>query len=60
MEAYVSDKCILCGLCVDTCPEVFGLGETIAEVLVEKVPREKEQSCRNAARECPTGAIELG
>ena len=60
MEAFVSDKCILCGLCIDKCPEVFVLGETIAEVLVEKVPREQEQSCREAATVCPTGAIELG
>ena len=57
MNVTVTDDCIACGLCCDTCPEVFEMGEELAEVLVDEVPEEAEDSCRLAAEECPTEAI---
>ncbi len=57
MKAEVTDDCIACGLCVDTCPEVFDMGEELADVLVEEVPQEAEKACRQAADECPVEAI---
>ena len=40
MKVKVEDTCTACGLCVDTCPEVFELGDEFAEVLVDEVPAE--------------------
>lgn len=51
------DRCIGCGACVGTCPEVFGFRENAAEVI--KQPTEEEMnSAINALGGCPTGAIE--
>ena len=57
MKVTVTDDCIACGLCCDTCPEVFEMGEELAVVLVDVVPGEAEDSCRQAAEDCPTEAI---
>lgn len=57
MKARVEDSCTACGLCIDTCPEVFTMGDNIAEVLVSKVPAEFEDAVQQAADECPVEAI---
>jgi ferredoxin len=44
-------------MCVDTCPEVFELGDEYAEVLVQEVPAEHESAVQQAADECPVEAI---
>jgi len=59
MEVYINSGCILCGLCEDTCPEVFRLGEETAEVIAEEILPEYEAACREAAETCPTDAIEI-
>ena len=59
MKAEVTADCIACGLCVDTCPEVFDMGEEIAEVIVEEVPEGVEGTCKQATDECPVEAIIL-
>ena len=53
------DLCTACGLCVDTCPEVFDLGDDddVAQVKVDVVPEEFEELCEQAADECPSEAI---
>ena len=57
MKVTVTDDCIACGLCVDTCPEVFEMGDQLAEVTVEEVPEEAEEACRQAVEDCPAEAI---
>ncbi len=57
MKATVTDDCTACGLCVDTCPEVFEMGDTKAEVKVDVVPAEAEDACRDSAEGCPVNAI---
>ncbi len=57
MKVRVEDTCTACGLCTDTCPEVFQMGEEIAEVVVDTVPPEHEESAQQAADECPVEAI---
>ena len=48
------------GLCVETCSAVFEIdSEGISTVIVDKVPTEFEQSCREAADNCPTNAISI-
>lgn len=59
MKYRVSDECIGCGLCVDTCPEVFSMSdEGTAQAIEEDVPAEAEASAEDAMSGCPVGAIE--
>jgi ferredoxin len=51
------ELCSACGVCEETCPEVFEQEDEIAKVKVDVVPPEAEESCREAAEECPTEAI---
>ena len=57
MKVRIEDSCTACGLCVDTCPEVFEMGDEIAEVIVGNVPPELEDTVQQAADECPVEAI---
>lgn len=59
MKAAVDQEdCLGCGVCVDVCPEVFEMGrDDKAEVIVEVVPLEAEDRCREAAEMCPEEAI---
>jgi ferredoxin len=57
MNVRIEDSCTACGLCVDTCPEVFEIGDQLAEVIVEQVPPELEDTVQQAPDECPVEAI---
>jgi len=57
MNVRIEDSCTACGLCVDTCPEVFEMGDAIAEIIVDIVPAELEDTAQQAADECPVEAI---
>jgi len=57
MKVRIEDSCTACGLCVDTCPEVFQMGDEIAEVIIDNVPPELEDTAQQATDECPVEAI---
>ena len=57
MIVRIEDICTACGLCVDTCPEVFDMGDEMAIVIVDEVPAEYEETAQQAADECPVEAI---
>jgi ferredoxin len=57
MKVAVTEDCIACGLCVDTCPEVFEMGDQYAQLTVDAVPEEHQEAVRQAAEECPVEAI---
>jgi len=57
MKVTIEDTCTACGLCVDTCPEVFEMGDEIVEVLADEVPEQFEEAVQQAAEECPVEAI---
>jgi len=58
MKAKVDqDTCTGCGLCVDTCPEVFEMGDDTAKVIADPVPAAAVESCKEAAADCPVEAI---
>ncbi len=57
MKVRIEDTCTACGLCVDTCPEVFEMGDEMAQVKVGEVPGEHEDAIQQAADECPVEAI---
>lgn len=50
--------CISCGLCAQTCPEVFRMAEDgVAEVYQEDVPKELEEKAIEAQNGCPVSVI---
>jgi ferredoxin len=59
MRAIVDrDLCIGCGLCADTCPEVFViLDDGYAHALGETVDPEQYDCVQEAAEICPVEAI---
>ncbi|RPF42336.1 ferredoxin [Hydrogenoanaerobacterium saccharovorans] len=59
MKAMIDrDGCIGCGLCADTCPEVFQMADDgLAEVYVAEVPEEVEDSAVEAQEGCPVSVI---
>jgi ferredoxin len=57
MKAYVDPTlCTACGLCVDTCPDVFEMDD-VAVVIVETIPPDLEQCVIEAIESCPVEAI---
>ena len=56
MKVKIEDTCTACGLCVETCPEVFKMGPDIAQVIDEDMPPEFEDAVQQAADECPVEA----
>lgn len=59
MRAYVDkDGCISCGLCVETCPEVFQFDEDgLADVISDPVPKECEDCAVESQENCPVSVI---
>ncbi|WP_312643423.1 ferredoxin [Hydrogenoanaerobacterium sp.] len=59
MKAMIDrDGCIGCGLCADTCPEVFQMADDgLAEVIVPEVPEDVEDSAVEAQEGCPVSVI---
>jgi len=51
------DLCTGCGICEDTCPEVFEIKDGVSTVKVSKVPDDLVESCKEAADSCPVEAI---
>jgi len=52
-----ADACIGCGLCVNTCPEVYQMEEDKAIIFANPVPQDFEDTCKKAVEECPVTAI---
>ena len=57
IKARVTEDCIACGRCIDICPEVFEMGEAIAQAKMDPIPEEFEAATQEAADECPVSAI---
>lgn len=59
MKAYLDrEGCISCGLCAETCPEVFRMADDgIAEVYIDEVPTEVEDTAVEAQDGCPVSVI---
>ena len=51
------DLCTACGLCTDDVPDVFTMGEEVAEVAKADVPSDLEDAVQTAVDSCPSEAI---
>ena len=52
------DACIGCGVCTCICDAVFAFGEDgKAEAIIDEVPADLEDSCKEALNSCPAQAI---
>ncbi len=59
MKFKINDSCIGCGLCADTCPEIFQLNEDeLAQASEEEVEPPLLDSAIEAMENCPVSAIE--
>jgi ferredoxin len=60
MKATIDrDGCIGCGLCEQTCPEVFEIADDgLAEVIADPTP-ENEAEAREAEDGCPVSVITI-
>ncbi len=55
----IDELCTGCGLCIDTCADLFDMEESTVTVKMEVVPSEQENCCREAAENCPMEAIKI-
>ena len=53
------EACIGCGLCAETCSEVFEMKDDKAVAKMDEVPDNLADACREAAEECPVEAIQV-
>lgn len=54
----IDDRCISCGQCEATCPEVFQINDDgVASVIVDKIEENLVDDTKRAAGGCPTDAI---
>lgn len=52
--------CIGCGLCTQTCPNVFRMADDgIAEVYIDTISPEAEGSALEAQTDCPVSVIKV-
>ena len=54
-----AELCTACGLCEDSVPDVFQMGDDVAEVKSADVPAELESAVQEATDDCPVEAIIL-
>ena len=60
MKAVVDkDLCTGCELCAQTCEDVFKMDDGVAVAAVDPVPADFEDSCQQAADDCPVEAIKI-
>ena len=59
MQVRVDDSlCTSCEVCVDTCPDVFEMGdEDVVTVKVATIPEDLEDDVQESADSCPCEAI---
>lgn len=60
MKAVIDESlCTGCGLCADSCPDVFEMSDDKAIVKAEAVPDGAADSAKEAASNCPVEAIKV-
>ena len=57
-KVWIEDGCTSCGLCEDTCPEVFVIDD-LAEIKEGVNAGDYEDGIKEAAEECPVEVIQF-
>jgi len=57
VRVWIEEGCTECGVCEETCPEVFRLGDEGVEVIVGADLVANEETIKQAAEECPMEII---
>ena len=57
MKVIIDEICTACGLCADTCPDVFCVDCDRVKVIANPVPPEQEDIAQHVSEECPVEAI---
>ena len=57
-KVWVEEGCTACGLCEDTCPEVFEIDD-YSEVKADAVIEGNEEDIMEAAESCPVEVIKF-
>lgn len=58
-KVWIEEDCTACELCVDTCPDVFEMGDEIAQVIAGADLEANEDCIREAADDCPADVIKF-
>ena len=56
-KVWIEEDCTACELCVDTCPDVFEMGDEIAQVIGGADLIQNEGCIIEAAENCPVEVI---
>lgn len=59
MNVVIEDGCISCGVCADTCPDVFEMGDSGMAEVIGDVTEKNAVAAREAAEGCPVSVIRL-
>ena len=59
MKLKIEDYCLRCGVCIETCPEVFEMkeGSNIMQVKFKEIPAKLEEKTLEAVENCGVAAI---
>ena len=59
MEVFIDrEDCISCGLCAETCPDIFNMADDgFAEVIKTPSNSDEEDGAQEAADNCPVSVI---
>jgi len=58
-KVWIEDTCTSCQLCIDSCPDVFDMGDDFAKVISGADLAANEACIREAAEDCPVNAIKV-
>lgn len=58
-KVWIEEECTACELCVGSCPDVFEMGDEIAQIIKGADLEANEDCIREAVENCPVEAIKI-